>query len=497
MFKNKLPFCSFRLLFVVSVFGVLVLSSCSSKAQQEKESETNKRITILGLGDSITEGGKTFHSYLFPLWERLFAAGYHVDFIGPRSSPCRIGQINHCGFSGKNAEFLENQIDSIYRLYPADVILLHSGHNHFNTENPVDGIIRAQKSIINKILAINPDAKILLAKVIESGKLPKYSYIPDLNKNIDKMVPELNLPNVILVDQSKDFDWEIHSISDKVHPNPDGAKLMADVWFQTLKQVLPTPEQSFHPQIVSYKNVKEGELLLHIFKPEDFGKKVKRPAIVFFFGGGWTHGTPLQFYRECAYYASKGMVAISADYRIAFLNHSSPFESVEDAKDVIRWIRKNAADWNIDPDRIVAAGASAGGHLAAATGTLNETGSTSSNTNYKPNLLVLYYAVIDNSINGYGPKTIKEKYPEISPLHNINPTTPPALFILGTKDQLIPVKTAEEFKSKMKINGVNCDLRLIEGAGHPIFYYKKDLTTDFYTIRDLTDNFLRKFGYLE
>ena len=92
--------------------------------------------------------------------------------------------INHCGFSGKNAEFLESKIDSIYRKYPADVVLLHSGHNHFNTENPVDGIIEAQKSIINKILAINADVKILVAKVIESGKLPKYSYIPELNQHI-------------------------------------------------------------------------------------------------------------------------------------------------------------------------------------------------------------------------------------------------------------------------------------------------------------------------
>ena len=73
------------------------------------------RLTVMGLGDSITEGGSSFSSYLYPLWERLFAAGYDADFIGPRQSECRIGRLSHCGFSGKNVEFLEARIDSIYR----------------------------------------------------------------------------------------------------------------------------------------------------------------------------------------------------------------------------------------------------------------------------------------------------------------------------------------------------------------------------------------------
>jgi len=495
MVKDKSPF-SISLLLFVSVVLVLGLCTCSSNKQEEGKVENTKRITLLGLGDSITEGGDTFHSYLFPLWERLFAAGYHVDFIGPRSSKCRIGKINHCGFSGKNAEFLATQIDSIYRKYPADVVLLHSGHNHFYTENPVAGIIEAQKSIINKILAINFDAKILVAKVIESGKLPKYSYIPELNQHIEKMVKDLNLPNVILVDQSKDFNWEKHSISDKVHPNPDGAELMADVWFSALQKILPVPKESYYPEIISYKNTEQGNLDLHVFTSKDFDKKEKHPAIVFFFAGGWNLGTPLQFYRECAHYATKGFVAISADYRINYLNHTTPFESVEDAKDAIRWIRKNATKWNIDPNQIVAAGSSAGGHLAAATGILKENDDSDSDS-YKPNLMLLYYPVIDNSENGYGPDTIKSRYREISPLHNIDATTPPALFILGTKDPLIPVKTAKAFQNKMEENNVDCELHLIEGAGHPIFYYAKDLTPEFYTIRKMTDDFLRKYGYLK
>jgi len=127
----------------------------------------------MGLGDSITEGGANFQSYLFPLWERLFTAGYQFDFVGPRAAKCRIGTLNHGGFSGKNAEFLDAHIDSIYLQYPADVVLLHAGQNHFYTEKPVTGIVRAQESYIRKIPSINPDVKILLAQVNTSEKLPK------------------------------------------------------------------------------------------------------------------------------------------------------------------------------------------------------------------------------------------------------------------------------------------------------------------------------------
>ena len=90
-----------------------------------------RRLTVMGLGDSITEGGDSFSTYLYPLWELLFAGGYDADFIGPRQSECRIGRLSHCGFSGQTVEFLDERIDSLYRRYPADVVLLHAGHNHF------------------------------------------------------------------------------------------------------------------------------------------------------------------------------------------------------------------------------------------------------------------------------------------------------------------------------------------------------------------------------
>jgi len=495
--KYKIKVLSGNVFRLLTVMLCLFLSSSTIIANDVSNNKnTQKRFSVLGLGDSITEGGDTFQSYLFPLWQKLFTAGYQFDFIGPNTSKCRIGVIHHAGFSGHNAEFLDAHIDSIYRKYPADIVLLHTGHNHFEDEHPVDGIIKAQKSLICKIIAINPNVKILVAKVIHSGKLPKYSYIPELNKSIAKMVRRLNRKNVLLVDQAKGFDWKKFTIGDKVHPNAGGAERMAEVWFEAMKKILAPAEQIFKPEIISYKQIGNIDLKLHVFMPKNKNKKEIHPAIIYFFGGGWSVGTPLQFYRECTHYASKGMVAISAEYRISTLHKSTPFESFEDAKDAIRWLRKNAVKLQLDPNHIVASGSSAGGQLAAATGILNDNNSENTNFSSKPNLLMLYYPVIDNSENGYGTKEMKKRYKEISPLYNIDSVSPPTLFILGTKDPLIPVQTAKEYKRKMYKAGVYCELNLIEGAGHPIFYYAKDLTDNYYKIQKLSDNFLLKYGYI-
>lgn len=214
---------------------ILFLLCCCSLSLVTGE-ERQPRFTILPLGDSITEGGASFTSYLCPLWERLFAAGYSFDFIGPRESTCRIGTLRHAGFSGQNVEFLEARIDTLYRHYPADVVLLHAGHNHFAEEQPVAGMIRAYRSIVRKILAVNPRAQILIAQVIPSGKLPKYSYIPELNRAIARMVQELDSRQVRLVDQAAGFDWQCYTVADKVHPNAAGAARMAQVWFEALQQ---------------------------------------------------------------------------------------------------------------------------------------------------------------------------------------------------------------------------------------------------------------------
>ncbi len=225
MIKNKL------------FIGMLILFSflpVTSMLGQEKQ----PRYTLMGLGDSITDGGSNFSSYLYPLWHKLSSADYDFHFIGPRESICPIGNLAHCGFSGKSVEFLDSITDSIYHKYPSDFVLIHAGHNHSVEEKPVLGMIRAYRSIIHKLIAINPEVHILLAKAIPSGKLPKYSYIPELNREIEVMVASMHLKQVVLVDQYKNFDWQTMTIQDHVHPNDLGAEQMASVWFDSLSHQL-------------------------------------------------------------------------------------------------------------------------------------------------------------------------------------------------------------------------------------------------------------------
>ena len=272
-------------------------------------------------------------------------------------------------------------------------------------------------------------------------------------------------------------------------------KKMATVWFEALKKVLASSETVFSPEIVRYKTLEDGDsLALHIFKPRNMQAGEKRPAIVYFFGGGWKLGTPIQFYRECAYYASKGMVAVSVDYRIGYLHHSTPFESFEDAKDAICWLRSHASDYQLDPDKIAVAGGSAGGHLAAALGTIGSDETVPAG--YRPNLSVLYYPVVDMVSRGYGFPEIKRDFEKISPIHHVSEATPSTLILLGTKDPIVSVETIEAYQDKLLQKGVDCELHLFEGAGHPIFLYRKPLTEEYYKVRKLTDDFLKRQGFL-
>jgi acetyl esterase len=224
-------------------------------------------------------------------------------------------------------------------------------------------------------------------------------------------------------------------------------------------------------QIIEYKQTEQGPLTLHIFNPPGHKAGDKAPAIVFFFGGGWKNGGASQFYSQSRHLASRGMVAICADYRTESRHGTTPQECVKDGKSAMRRVRSQAAELGIDPDRIAAGGGSAGGHVAAATAMLkgfNEEGEDTS-VSCKPAALVLFNPVFDNGPTGYGYERVKEYWQEFSPMHNLDSSALPTLVMLGTNDDLIPVATAEAYKAKMDELGVRCDLILYEEQPHGFF----------------------------
>jgi len=197
---------------------------------------------IMPVGDSITEGGATFTTYRPLLAEKLLAAGFGFTFVGTRGAP----PLLHEGYGGKTIEFLANTVPAHFAQTPADIILLHAGHNHFHEEQPVAGMVAATERLIVALRAINPRVIVLVAQVIPSGKLPKYAYIPELNRALAQAVGRLHPREqpVILVDQATDFDWKTDTIADRVHPNVAGAAKLAEGWSKALQPLLRQPPPS-------------------------------------------------------------------------------------------------------------------------------------------------------------------------------------------------------------------------------------------------------------
>jgi len=201
---------------------------------------SRKERSILPLGDSITAGGATFHSYRGPLARMVRQAGFAVRWVGSQSTPADEPLLPHDGYPGKTIEYLAANMQRIYFAHPADIILLHAGHNHTVEENPIPGILASTREIIQIARSINPLVIILIAQVIPSGKLPKYAYIPALNMQLAALAKDINTKAspVILVDQAKGFDVRTNTIADRVHPNQRGAEKMARVWFNALRPIL-------------------------------------------------------------------------------------------------------------------------------------------------------------------------------------------------------------------------------------------------------------------
>jgi lysophospholipase L1-like esterase len=229
---------------VVPVFaGVLLFAACNTL---HRRGVSQAPVRIMAVGDSITEGADYFTSYRPLLRDKLRAAGYAVEFVGTRTSETSTGLLAHEGYGGKNTEYLSQIVPEHFRAHPADVVLLHSGHNHSVEEHPVPGIIAATEKLIASLEAINPHVTVLLAQVIPAGKLPKYAYLPELNTRLADLASRLDKPRrrVVLVDQSTGFDWRTDTVADHVHPNAVGAEKIAQVWFNALASVLPPPRSS-------------------------------------------------------------------------------------------------------------------------------------------------------------------------------------------------------------------------------------------------------------
>lgn len=210
----------------------------------------------------------------------------------------------------------------------------------------------------------------------------------------------------------------------------------------------PLARQMTPTRTVVYKTVGDRKLHLHIFEPDGHQPDDRRPVFLAIHGGGWTGGNAQQFYPFASHFAEQGMVGISLEYRLRNNQAGTTvFDCVRDARSAVRWIRQHAAALGIHPQRIVAMGGSAGGHLAVSTALftqLNE-GTDTVDVSARPDALILMYPVIDTSAAGYGQAKIGDSWRQLSPVHNVQSGLPPTLLFHGTADAVTPYVGAKEF----------------------------------------------------
>lgn len=227
---------------------------------------------------------------------------------------------------------------------------------------------------------------------------------------------------------------------------------------------------------VVYKRIDTVSLHLDILQPEGYAESKGLPAMVFFHGGSWKHGSPAQLAKHAEHFVMRGVVCFLVEYRVSERHGTTPYEALKDAKSAMRHIRSKAGHYHISPNRIIGVGGSAGGHLAAASALIegfDESGDDLS-VNCRPDALVLFNPVIDTGPEATAIKNLVDKRGDtaFSPLHNVRKGAPPTILFFGTKDKFIPVETARRYKSEMDRVGGRCELLLYEGQPHGFFNVK-------------------------
>ena len=249
---------------------------------------------------------------------------------------------------------------------------------------------------------------------------------------------------------------------------------------------------------IVYKTIGETSLFMKIYKPEVAHRPELGPAVVFFFGGGWTHGDIDQFKEQSRFLATRGLVAVCAEYRVRDRHGTTPFDALMDAKSAIRWLRPNARDWDIDPGKIIAGGGSAGGHLAVSTAFIagNDNPSDDLAISCRPDALVLFNPVVDTTELELCKKLIGDRRREISPLHYVSSNGPPTIIFHGTQDKIVPIRDIERFQIKMKEAGNRCHIHQFKDMDHGFFNFGRNEDRPFDETMRATETFLFSLGYL-
>jgi len=253
--------------------------------------------------------------------------------------------------------------------------------------------------------------------------------------------------------------------------------------------MMPPPEGISVLRDVEFVTTSAGPLKLDLFTP-DVRSAAPLPVVVFLFGGSWFAGNKnfVQLFDVPALLCRRGYAVISPEYRLSTTTMGwsrSPFPAqAHDAKAVLRWIKANAVQHNLDANAIGVWGTSAGAHLAALLGTASGIGELEGHPDAvgRANAVVHYFGpthlpdlavqnpvfawVVEDLLGG----TLEGERLRLgelgSPLHHVSNDSAPFLIVHGKEDPIVPLNQSECLHAKLQAAGVESTLVVIPGARH-------------------------------
>jgi acetyl esterase/lipase len=247
-----------------------------------------------------------------------------------------------------------------------------------------------------------------------------------------------------------------------------------------------------------YQERPQGPVQAHVFLPESPESAAPRTVVVFFHGGFWDSPTPTQFVPHCLHFASRGAVAVAAETRTGARHGTGPLEAIEDARDLIRWLRHNADTFNIDPDRVVIGGAAGGALLALLTAMPKPKAMPAvDGLDCRPQALILFSALVNTTLKGQA----NSRFPDARSAKRVSPSTlvrrklPPMILFHGKSDRITPFDEVERFRRRLRWRGNDCTLVDFERQDHSFFNFNVSHRNFELTI-NAADRFLTDRGLL-
>lgn len=257
--------------------------------------------------------------------------------------------------------------------------------------------------------------------------------------------------------------------------NKANTLLILQLFFSLNLLAQSVQEEVVHSRRI-YKTVDSLELTAHVFYLPSTLRKKDNTGLAFFHGGDWAFGKPEEFFSACKRYASMGFVAVSFQYRLvpengpASATDVTPIDCVIDARSALRWLRANAKEFGIAPNKIVAGGQSVGGQLAWGTAMFEDHNDPRDNLSIspKPNAIISWSGTV-NTVAPWCDRMLGEKRNKIwsiSPTHQLRPGLPPAIAFHGTADEQVAFWTVGFFARDTQALGNYFELHSFEGRTH-------------------------------